>query len=67
MNYGLKPLNLIFITHDLSIAKHISDNIMVLNFGKVVEFNSSKEIFRAPKHSYTKKLISSIYQSKINI
>ena len=67
MNYGLKPLNLIFITHDLSIAKHISDNIMVLNFGKVVEFNSSKEIFRAPKHSYTKKLISSISQPKIDI
>ena len=60
-------LSLIFITHDLSIAKHISDNIMVLNFGKVVEFNSSKEIFRAPKHSYTKKLISSISQPKINI
>ena len=59
-------LSLIFITHDLSIAKHISDNIMVLNFGKVVEFNSSKEIFRAPKHSYTKKLISSIYQPKID-
>ena len=67
MNYGLKPLNLIFITHDLSIAKHISDNIMVLNFGKVVEFNFSKEIFRAPKHSYTKKLILSISPSKINI
>jgi len=60
-------LSLIFITHDLSIAKHISDNIMVLNFGKVVEFNSSKEIFRAPKHSYTKKLISSISQPKIDI
>ena len=43
MNYGLKPLNLIFITHDLSIAQHISDNIMVLNFGKVVEFNFSKD------------------------
>ena len=67
MNYGLKPLNLIFITHDLSIEKHISDNIMVLNFGKVVEFNSSKEIFRAPKHSYTKKLILSIYQPKTDI
>ena len=60
-------LSLIFITHDLSIAKHISDNIMVLNFGKVVEFNSSKEIFRAPKHSYTKKLILSIYQPKTDI
>jgi len=53
-------LSLIFITHDLSIAKHISDNIMVLYFGKAVEMNSSKEIFSNPLHSYTKKLISSI-------
>ena len=53
-------LSLIFITHDLSIAKHISDNIMVLYFGKAVEMNSSKEIFSNPLHPYTKKLISSI-------
>ena len=59
-------LSLIFITHDLSIAKHISDNIMVLYFGKVVEYNSSKEIFRRPQHPYSKKLISSIPQLKIN-
>ena len=59
-------LSLIFITHDLSIAKHISDNIMVLYFGKVVEYNTSKEIFRRPQHPYSKKLISSIPQLKIN-
>jgi oligopeptide transport system ATP-binding protein len=53
-------LSLIFITHDLSIAKHISDNIMVLYFGKAVEMNSSKEIFSNPLHPYTKKLISSV-------
>ena len=53
-------LSLIFITHDLSIAKHISDKVMVLYFGKVVEINSSKEIFSNPQHQYTKKLISSI-------
>ena len=53
-------LSLIFITHDLSITKHISDNVLVLYFGKVVEMNSSKEIFYNPQHKYTKKLISSI-------
>ena len=53
-------LSLIFITHDLSIAKHISDNVMVLYFGKAVEINSSKEIFSNPQHQYTKKLISCI-------
>ena len=53
-------LSLIFITHDLSIAKHISDNILVLYFGKTVEIASSKELFKNPQHSYTKKLISSV-------
>ncbi len=38
----------------------MSDNIMVLNLGKMVEINNSFEIFNHPKHNYTKKLISSI-------
>jgi len=53
-------LSLIFITHDLSIAKHISDNILVLYFGKTVEIASSKDLFHNPQHPYTKKLISSV-------
>ena len=53
-------LSLIFITHDLSIAKHIADNILVLYFGKTVEMGLSKELFNNPRHSYTKKLISSV-------
>ena len=53
-------LSLIFITHDLSIAKHISDNVLVLYYGKTVEMNTSKAIFSNPQHQYTKKLISSI-------
>jgi len=38
----------------------MSDNIMVLNLGKIVEINKSYEVFNNPKHIYTKKLISSI-------
>ena len=53
-------LTLIFITHDLSIAKHISDKIMVLYFGNMVEMRDSKYLFSNPKHPYTIKLISSI-------
>ena len=53
-------LTYLFITHDLNIVKHMSDNIMVLNLGKIVEMNKSNEIFNFPKHDYTKKLISSI-------
>ena len=53
-------LTYLFITHDLNLAKHMSDNIMVLNLGKIVELNKSNEIFNFPKQDYTKKLISSI-------
>ena len=53
-------LTYLFITHDLNLAKHMSDNIMVLNLGKIVEMNKSNEIFNFPKQDYTKKLISSI-------
>ena len=53
-------LSLIFITYDLSIAKHIADNILVLYFGKTVEMGLSRELFNNPRHSYTKKLISSV-------
>jgi len=53
-------LTYLFITHDLNIAKHMSDNIMVLNLGKIMEINNSYEVFNNPKNDYTKKLISSI-------
>ena len=53
-------LTYLFITHDLNIAKHMSDNIMVLNLGKMIEINNSYEVFNNPKNDYTKKLISSI-------
>ncbi len=53
-------LTYLFITHDLNIARHMSDNIMVLNLGKMIEINNSYEVFNNPKNDYTKKLISSI-------
>jgi len=58
-------LTYIFITHDLSIAKHMSDDIMVLYFGKIVEMGEKNKIFNQPQHQYTKKLISSIPKLKI--
>jgi len=59
-------LTYVFITHDLSIAKHMSDNIMVLYFGKCVEMKQSKQLFIDPQHDYTKQLIASVPQiSKI--
>jgi peptide/nickel transport system ATP-binding protein len=53
-------LTLIFISHDLSIVKYISDRILVLRNGVLVETGSSDEIFNHPKTEYTKNLIDSI-------
>jgi len=53
-------LTYIFISHDLSVVEHISDRIMVMYFGDVVELSSVDELFRNPKADYTKKLLSAI-------
>ncbi|MCI8895795.1 MAG: ATP-binding cassette domain-containing protein [Lachnospiraceae bacterium] len=53
-------LTYIFITHDLSVVKHISDNILVLYLGKMVEMTSSDRLFENPLHPYTKALLSAI-------
>jgi oligopeptide/dipeptide ABC transporter ATP-binding protein len=49
-----------FITHDLSVVKHISDQIMVMYLGQCVEMASSNELFNNPQHPYTKALLSAI-------
>ncbi len=53
-------LTYIFISHDLSVIKHISDRIMVINKGEIVEIGDADEIYENPQNEYTKKLISSI-------
>ncbi|MEM0965759.1 MAG: oligopeptide/dipeptide ABC transporter ATP-binding protein [Verrucomicrobiota bacterium] len=50
----------LFISHDLSVVRHISDRIAVLYLGKVVELTSREKLFSNPKHAYTKALISAI-------
>ena len=53
-------LTYMFITHDLSVVKHISDEIAVLYLGQCVEMANSKELFANPMHPYTKALLSAI-------
>ena len=53
-------LSYIFISHDLAVVKYISDQVMVMNEGEIIEIADSDEIYRHPKQPYTKKLLSSI-------
>lgn len=53
-------LTYMFITHDLSVVKHISDNICVMYLGQVVEQCGAKELFRRTLHPYSQALLSAI-------
>ena len=53
-------LSYIFISHDLAVVKYISDQVMVMNEGEIVEIANSDEIYRHPRESYTKRLLASI-------
>ena len=55
-----KGLTYMFVTHDMSVVRHISDDICVMYLGQVVELCPSKELFRNPLHPYTKALLSAI-------
>ena len=55
-----QDLTYLFITHDLSVVKYISDRIGVMYLGNLVELAASDEIFRAPAHPYTRALLDSI-------
>ena len=59
-------LTYIFVTHDLSVVRHISDDICVMYLGQLVETSPSKELFKAPLHPYTKALLSAIPSTDID-
>ncbi|MBD0293733.1 MAG: ABC transporter ATP-binding protein, partial [Flavisolibacter sp.] len=62
LNYLKKELGLtlLFISHDLSVVRYMSDRIMVMKAGKIIETGSSEEIYERPKMDYTKSLLAAI-------
>lgn len=62
-----RDLTYMFITHDLSVVKHISDDIMVMYLGQCVEHASSDDLFNEPLHPYTKALLSAIPEPNIEM
>jgi len=59
-------LTYMFVTHDMSVVRHISHNISVMYLGQLVETSPSKELFDKPLHPYTKALISAIPSTDID-
>lgn len=55
-----KQLSYLFITHDLRLVRHLADRVVVLYLGRVVEEGSTAELFAAPRHPYTRLLLSSL-------
>ena len=61
-----RGLTYMFVTHDMSVVKHISDDICVMYLGQVVEICPSKELFKNPLHPYTQALLSAIPSTDID-
>jgi ABC-type oligopeptide transport system ATPase subunit len=53
-------LSYIFVSHDLSVVRHISDQICVMSWGKIVESGPAEEVYNRPRHEYTQTLLAAV-------
>lgn len=53
-------LTLVFISHNLAVVEHIADEVAVMYLGRIVEHGSGEQVFRAPRHPYTRALLASV-------
>jgi oligopeptide/dipeptide ABC transporter ATP-binding protein len=53
-------LSYLFVAHDLSVVRHMSQRIAVMYLGKIVEFGDAKDVFSSPQHPYTRSLLNSV-------
>ena len=53
-------LTLILVSHDLSVVRHMTDRVLVLHHGRIVEEGPTRDVFRSPRHTYTQLLLESI-------
>ena len=57
---GERGLAMLFVTHNITLARHIADDIAVLNKGEIVDFGPVDEVLRSPSHAYTKALLEAV-------
>ena len=57
-------LTLVLVSHDLSVVRHMTDRVLVMQRGRIVEEGSTREVFGRPRHAYTRLLLDSIPRLK---